>query len=179
MSHERHQKLDRMMDLNPFFPQIKRLLKMDSEFREYGIELLKATLKFEVGNATFNFHLFDDEGEELVSLKIENNDITVFNHQYDKQSVKQHLNKRDKSWTIINGIHLRHTPGGAGSSDSYKSTDGIDVKFNGNTYRYMLTDGFFGFNGSGTYVQSGSNYLFTPDGSKTSTSIATKNFVLE
>lgn len=113
-----------MIDLNPFFPQIKRLLKKYPKFREYGIELLKATLKFEISNHNFNFHLFDEEGEELVSLKIYNGITDEYNHNYDKNKVKEHLKKQDKTWVIIHAMHIRHTPMGAETSIPYTYSNG-------------------------------------------------------
>lgn len=105
-----HEKLDRMIDLNPFFPQIKRLLKMDSEYREYGIELLKATLKFEVKNISFGISLFNEEGDDLISLKINNGEISTFKPRYDRQVIREQLLTRNKSWTAADGMFLRYTP---------------------------------------------------------------------
>lgn len=155
--------IDQMIDLNPFFRDIKRLIKIP-RFRDYGIQMMIATINFEIIDkrteySPFLLHFFDHSGEEMVSFLITDKCINMDKILGDKHSceIRKHMRKCDKRWVDIGELRFRYTPDGvATNTNSFYSYVNNTITFYVNLVEvgnYTVIEGsaWLGQNPSGTY----------------------------
>lgn len=104
--------VEQMMEQNPFIPRIRAMLKL-FHMNKYALDLFKATIEYEILSKIkvepFGLHLFDNDGNELVSLFITQSSITEFRHfRYNNEDIKSHILSQEFSeWKNISGINIK------------------------------------------------------------------------